>query len=137
MSHTYVQNLVHIVFSTKERRKLIPLDHRKKLWAYMAGVCSKEKILPHEIGGMDDHAHLLIQLPSTWSLSDAVQGNQDQLIPMDGKEFCLATRLCRLQRKRIEQGCCRSLHPHTGCPSQEDGLQIRIDCSLGETRRAL
>ena len=51
MSHTYVQNLVHVVFSTKERRKLIPLDHRKKLWAFMAGVCSKEKILPHEIGG--------------------------------------------------------------------------------------
>jgi REP element-mobilizing transposase RayT len=61
------------VFSTKERRKLIPLDHRTKLWAYMAGVCSKEKILPHEIGGIDDHAHLLIQLPPTWSLSDAVE----------------------------------------------------------------
>ena len=69
MSHTYVQNLLHVVFSTKERRKLIPLDHRTKLWAFMAGVCSKEKIVPHEIGGMDDHAHLLIQLPPTWSLS--------------------------------------------------------------------
>ena len=40
---------------------------------FMAGVCSKEKILPHELGGMDDHAHLLIQLPPTWSLSDAIQ----------------------------------------------------------------
>ena len=68
-----MQNLVHVVFSTKERRKLIPLDYRTKLWAFMAGVCRKEKILPHEIGGMDDHAHLLIQLPPTWSLSDAVQ----------------------------------------------------------------
>jgi putative transposase len=72
MSHTYVQNLLHVVFSTKERRKLIPLDHRTKLWAYMAGVCSKEKIVPHEIGGMGDHCHLLIQLPPTLSLSDAV-----------------------------------------------------------------
>jgi hypothetical protein len=29
MSHTYVQNLLHVVFSTKERRKLIPtsLNH--------------------------------------------------------------------------------------------------------------
>ena len=47
MSHTYVQNLVHVVFSTKERRKFIPLDHRTKLWAFMAGVCNKEKIMPH------------------------------------------------------------------------------------------
>src|SRR5215469_14431042 len=73
MSHTYVQNLVHVVFSTKERRKLIPLDFRPKLWAFMAGVCKSEKVLAHEIGGMDDHAHLLIQLPSTLSLSDAIQ----------------------------------------------------------------
>ncbi len=72
MSHTYVQNFLHVVFSTKERRKIIPLDRRTKLWAYMAGVCSKAKILPHEIGGMDDHAHLLMQLPPTLSLSDAI-----------------------------------------------------------------
>jgi hypothetical protein len=49
MSHTYVQNLVRVVFSTKERRKLIPLGHRTKLWAFMAGVCRKEKIVPQSI----------------------------------------------------------------------------------------
>jgi REP element-mobilizing transposase RayT len=86
MSHTYVQNLVHVVFSTKERRKLIPPDYRPKLWAYMAGVCSKEKILPHEIGGMDDHAHLLIQLPPTLSLSDAIQEIKTSSSRM-GKDF--------------------------------------------------
>lgn len=43
MSHTYVQNLVHVVFSTKERRKLIPLDFRAKLWAYMAGSLQRRK----------------------------------------------------------------------------------------------
>ena len=137
MSHTYVQNLLHVVFSTKERRKLIPLDYRTKLWAYMAGVCRKEKIVPHEIGGMEDHAHLLIQLPPTWSLSDAIQENQDQFFSMDGDALCLAARLCRLQRQRVEQGCRGSLHPHTGCPSQEDGLQISIDCSFGETWHVL
>jgi len=64
---------MHVVFSTKERRKLIPLDFRPKLWAFMAGVCKSEKLFAHEIGGMDDHAHLLIQLPPTISLSDAIQ----------------------------------------------------------------
>jgi putative transposase len=87
MSHTYVQNLVHIVFSTKERRKLIPPDFRAKLWAFMAGVCSKEKILPHEVGGVDDHAHLLIQLPPTWSLSDAVQEIKTSSSRWMGKSF--------------------------------------------------
>jgi len=87
MSHTYVQNFLHVVFSTKERRKLIPLGRRTKLWAFMAGVCSREKILPHEIGGMDDHAHLLIQLPSTWSLSDAVQEIKTSSSRWMGKSF--------------------------------------------------
>src|SRR5215467_10405375 len=73
MSHTYVQNLLHVVFSTKERRALVPLEFQPKLWAFMAGICRKEGILPYEIGGMDDHAHLLIQLPPTLCLSDALQ----------------------------------------------------------------
>jgi putative transposase len=72
MAHTYVQNLVHVVFSTKERRKLIPQESQPSLWGYMAGVCKRERIFVHEIGGMDDHAHMLIQLPPTLSLSDAV-----------------------------------------------------------------
>jgi len=75
------------VFSTKGRRKFIPLEHRKNLWGYMAGVCSKEKILPHEIGGMDDHAHLLIQLPPTLSLSDAVQEIKTGSSRWMGKDF--------------------------------------------------
>ena len=72
MSHTYVQNLVHVVFSTKERRKLIPTESKPRLWAYLTGACKREGIFVHAIGGMEDHAHMLIQLPPTLSLSDAV-----------------------------------------------------------------
>lgn len=72
MSHTYVQNLIHVVFSTKERRKLIPKESQSRLWGFLAGVCKRERIFVHEIGGMEDHAHMLIQLPPTLSLSDAM-----------------------------------------------------------------
>ena len=72
MAHTYVQNLVHVVFSTKDRRKLISQDCQPSLWGYMAGICKQQRIFVHEIGGMEDHAHVLFQLPPTWSLSDAV-----------------------------------------------------------------
>jgi putative transposase len=72
MAHTYVQNLIHVVFSTKERRKIIPTGAQPRLWGYLAGVCKRERVFVHEIGGMEDHAHMLIQLPSTLSLSDAM-----------------------------------------------------------------
>jgi putative transposase len=73
MSHSYMHNPVHIVFSAKERRKLIPKEMRPKLWAYMAGVCKGLKIFVHEIGGMEDHAHMLIEIPLTLAHSDAIQ----------------------------------------------------------------
>jgi putative transposase len=72
LSHTYVQNAVHVVFSTKDRRRIIPADQRELFWSYIAGICKTEKIFIHTIGGMEDHIHLLIDIPPTISLADAV-----------------------------------------------------------------
>jgi REP element-mobilizing transposase RayT len=65
MSHTYAHNPVHVVFSTKDRRKLIPKESQRPLWAYLAGVRKKRGIFVHEIGGMEDHLHMLIEIPLT------------------------------------------------------------------------
>jgi|ERR1700682_5169947 len=72
MSHTYAQNVVHVVFSTKERRKVISVEFRPKRWAYAAGICKNLGIFVHEVGGMDDHIHLLIQIPPALALAKAV-----------------------------------------------------------------
>jgi REP element-mobilizing transposase RayT len=137
MSHTYVQNLLHVVFSTKERRKLIPLDYRTKLWAYMAGVCSKEKIVPHEIGGMDDHSHLLIQLPPTWSLSDAVQEIKTSSSRWMGKDFFWQRGFAAFSASASNKDTVVRYIRTQDAHHKKIGLQIRIDRSLGKTRRAL
>jgi REP-associated tyrosine transposase len=72
LAHTYVQAVMHVVFSTKERRKLIAKQKQPSVWAYLAGICQRYGILVHEIGGMEDHVDMLIQLPPTIALSDAV-----------------------------------------------------------------
>jgi putative transposase len=72
MPHTYAQNSIHIVFSTKDRAKLIPKDFQPRMWSYVAGICKNHEILVHAIGGMDDHIHLLIQLPASLPLAKAV-----------------------------------------------------------------
>src|SRR5579864_5553785 len=72
MSHTYVQNVIHLVFSTKDRRKTIAAEFQPKLWAYSAGICKKQGIFVHAIGGMGDHVHFLIQVPATLDLAKAV-----------------------------------------------------------------
>ncbi len=72
MSHTYCQNHLHVVFSTKERRKLISTSMQLKLWAYMAGIARNHDFLVLANGGMEDHVHLLIQLPPVLALAEAV-----------------------------------------------------------------
>ena len=72
MSHTYVQNAIHVVFSTKDRRKTIAAEFQPKMWAYSAGICKKQGIFVHAIGGMEDHIHFLIQPPPTLALAKAV-----------------------------------------------------------------
>lgn len=72
MSHTYVQNAVHVVFSTKDRRKTIPAAQKERFWSYIAGICKAEKIFVQAIGGMEDHIHLLIEVPPTVSLADTL-----------------------------------------------------------------
>jgi|SRR5277367_2110142 len=72
MPHAYTQNTLHIIFSTKDRRKSIPKDFQPTLWSYIAGVCKNHGILAHSIGGADDHLHLLIQLPQSQPLAKAV-----------------------------------------------------------------
>ncbi len=73
MANTYVQCLMHVVFSTKERRQMIPRESQSRLWTYIGGICKKEGVFVREIGGMPDHVHLLIQQPPTMALSDIVQ----------------------------------------------------------------
>ena len=74
MSHTYAQNVIHVVFSTKERRKLVSPEFRPRLWAYTAGICKNLGVFTHGIGGMDDHIHLLLQIPPAMPLAKAVMG---------------------------------------------------------------
>jgi REP element-mobilizing transposase RayT len=72
MSHTYAQNTLHVVFSTKERRKAIGKGFAPKIHAYIAGICNHHNIFVHAIGGTEDHIHLLIQLPTVLALAKAL-----------------------------------------------------------------
>lgn len=72
MSHSYAQNHVHLVFSTKNRQKLIPKKLQRRLWAYTAAIFKNHKMLVFAVGGMDDHIHILFRLSPTITLSRAV-----------------------------------------------------------------
>jgi len=73
MSHTYCSALFHCVFSTKNRRSIIPPDLQDRLWPYMAGIARMNHFKALAVGGMSDHAHILLSLPATMPIAKAVQ----------------------------------------------------------------
>jgi REP-associated tyrosine transposase len=90
MPHSFVQNYVHVVFSTKEREKLLNKPMQPKLWSYMAGVARNHDFLVLANGGMEDHVHLLLQLPPTLALAKAValiKANSSRWIGEHGMRF--------------------------------------------------
>jgi REP element-mobilizing transposase RayT len=101
MANTYVQCLMHVVFSTKERRQIIPPESQTRLWAYMGGVCKKEGIFVREIGGMPDHVHLFIQQPPTMALSDIVLKIKAASSKWMGPRFAWQRGFGGVQRERV------------------------------------
>lgn len=72
MSQSYVSNLVHIVFSTKERRQLIQEKDQTRLWAYIAGIGRNYDMTVIAVGGVADHVHVLTHIPPVLGIAKAV-----------------------------------------------------------------
>jgi REP element-mobilizing transposase RayT len=70
---SYVSSYYHCVFSTKERQPLIPPGLQERLWPYLGGIARQNEMKAIEIGGVVDHVHMLLSLPSTLSIAKAMQ----------------------------------------------------------------
>ena len=71
MSH--VKTLYHIVIRTYRNQFTINEEHERELYAYIFGICKQKKVKLYRIGGMPDHLHLFVLLPSTMAISLFVQ----------------------------------------------------------------
>ena len=70
---SYVASYFHCVFSTKDRRPLIKPHLRDRLWPYLGGIATENKLTPLAIGGVEDHIHILVSIPSTASIAKSIQ----------------------------------------------------------------
>lgn len=65
--------LVHLVFSTKDRHPYLTPEIRKDLFPYSGGILRTLGVPLLQIGGVEDHVHLLLQLPRTLTVAQLVQ----------------------------------------------------------------
>jgi putative transposase len=73
MAHTFTNLLTHIIFSTKDRVPSIDTEVKPELFAYLGGMVREVNGKAYAINGTADHVHLLINLPPTLALSDAMR----------------------------------------------------------------
>ena len=65
MAQSLSKIILHLVFSTKDRARLILPEFSSDLFAYMAGICSSVKSHAYKIGGTENHVHVACSLPRT------------------------------------------------------------------------
>lgn len=73
MPHSFVSALFHCVWSTKERRPLISSEIQERLWPFIGGIARENGFKTLAVGGVEDHVHALISLPSTLPISKSIQ----------------------------------------------------------------
>jgi len=73
MPQSLAQILVHLVFSTKDRKSWLSDDLRAELHAYIGGIIENHKGILLKAGSVGDHIHLLIAHPRTCAPSELVQ----------------------------------------------------------------
>jgi len=90
VSHSYAQNLVHVVFSTKDRVKTLAPAVRPKLQAYIVGICNNRGIVVYAVGGTEDHVHCLLEIPATDSVAETVltiKANSSRWLHQTSRDF--------------------------------------------------
>ena len=72
MSQSLSKNLIHLIFSTQNRRPFLATSIRSDLHAYMSTVLKNLECPVLVINSVDDHVHILFLLHRTITLSTVV-----------------------------------------------------------------
>jgi REP element-mobilizing transposase RayT len=73
MAQSLALILVHVIFSTKERRPCLRDEIRPELHAYLATVVRNSGCECYRVGGVADHVHLAIRLSPKETLADLIR----------------------------------------------------------------
>ena len=62
MTHSYRSHFFHLIWSTKNRKKVITKQIKERLYEYIGGIVKNHQAYLLSIGGTEDHIHLLISV---------------------------------------------------------------------------
>ncbi len=65
--------LLHVIFSTKYRRRYLHDAWREEVFAYIGGTVKDHKAALLKAGGIEDHVHLLLRIHPEFAISKTIQ----------------------------------------------------------------
>ena len=90
MAQSLANILVHLIFSTKNRARLIRPDVEDALWRYLAKACKTCGCPAHKIGGTEDHVHIVCNLSRTITVAkllEEIKKSSSQWIKTEGPQL--------------------------------------------------
>ena len=91
MASTFTCLTYHVVFSTKYRRRTINADWQDDLYRYISGIAHNHDGQLLEIGGVDDHVHLLLGIGAKIAVADMIRVIKANSSKWVNEEFPLQT----------------------------------------------
>ncbi len=73
MANTYTSLHFHIIFSTKNRQRWITEDVEQRIWEYIGGIARQNEMKALQIGGVEDHVHVVVGIRPIMAVSQVVQ----------------------------------------------------------------
>ncbi|MGD9127639.1 MAG: IS200/IS605 family transposase [Planctomycetia bacterium] len=73
MPQSYASVTLHIVFSTKGRKRYLDEKIRNELFSYLGGICNKLRCPSIIVGGHHDHVHIACVLDRTATIAKLVE----------------------------------------------------------------
>jgi REP element-mobilizing transposase RayT len=113
MGHNFVQQLLHVIWSTEKQQFIIPSNIKNHLFAYISTVLTSIDGKLYLAGGHRDHLHCLLSLPPTLSvakLMQTIKSNTSKWIKHQqamGDEFAWGDgyTVFSVQQDRVESVC--------------------------------
>ena len=87
MSQSLADVCIHLTFSTYLRRLYLDADSRRTLFPYMIGILRNLGATVLQIGGADEHVHVLFRMPKNIALMNLIQqlkGSSSRFLKTEG-----------------------------------------------------
>lgn len=87
---TYTQILYQIVFGSKDYSGFLDQENQGLLFAYIVGMLKKRNCHPYQVGGYDNHIHIVTHISTTNNLADLlreIKKASHEMMVRDKKSF--------------------------------------------------